>query len=367
MNNLPASQHQEPNQKDQVLLDGLRFLKKEILSRWVLLVFFSVTFAGLGLTYAIIKRPRYIAQTSMILETNAGSKSAMASYLDAAKQFGLIAGGGAVIDEEKILDLFKSRKIISGALLETAVVAGKPDLLANHYLEIFKLRPLLDKHETLTGFKFGDKVKKNQSFYEDSIMGLEYLHLKDLMEIEKNNKSGVIKVSIKTPSEDFSRWFCNYLIESATEFYLLNKTQRDQERVESLQNRADSVETELMKGEKELTRLQDANTKMVKFQGYLEEIDLKRKVQILNILFVEVTKNLEFAKFNLLSSAPLVQIIDSPVLPLEVEEPNPVFFTLGGLLLGLFSGIGLAYFVYFIKTIKNQLAEARSMEAADSN
>ena len=51
-------------------------------------------------------------------------------------------------------------------------------------------------------------------------------------------------------------------------------------------------------------------------------------------MYIEATKNLELAKFNLLINTPIIQVIDKPIFPLEEKRPRAVVGFLSGFFLG---------------------------------
>jgi len=82
----------------------------------------------------------------------------------------------------------------------------------------------------------------------------------------------------------------------------------------------------------------------------LEEIRLKRDVEILNIMYGEIVKNLEVSKFTLLNNEPLLNIIDSPTLPLKV---NKLSIIVAFILFSIF-GMLMYSFILIIKQIINE-------------
>ena len=85
-------------------------------------------------------------------------------------------------------------------------------------------------------------------------------------------------------------------------------------------------------------------------KGLLEEIRLKRDVEILNIMYGEIVKNLEVSKFTLLNNEPLLNIIDRPTLPLKVNKLSMIAAFI------LFSILGMLIysFILVIKQIINE-------------
>jgi uncharacterized protein involved in exopolysaccharide biosynthesis len=59
-------------------------------------------------------------------------------------------------------------------------------------------------------------------------------------------------------------------------------------------------------------------------------------VQILKSSYIDLTHSLEAAKTTLIRETPLIQYIDTPILPLDTLHSSMVKFVLIGCLLGIF-------------------------------
>ena len=86
----------------------------------------------------------------------------------------------------------------------------------------------------------------------------------------------------------------------------------------------------------------------------LEELRLKREVEILNVMYAEILKNLEISKVTLLNQKPLVNIIDSPRYPLEVVRFSPLK---GLLVFGMLGVILSSIYLVLNFLIKNALKQ----------
>ncbi len=45
-----------------------------------------------------------------------------------------------------------------------------------------------------------------------------------------------------------------------------------------------------------------------------------RNVEVLNTMYLELVKNIAVSKLTLLNQAPIIQVIDKPILPLEDQK-----------------------------------------------
>ena len=134
------------------------------------------------------------------------------------------------------------------------------------------------------------------------------------------------------------------------EYYTIFQTAKSKNTLDFLSFRADSVLLELKNAEFRYASYKDANFGVQRAKGLLDEIRLKRDVEILNIMYGEIVKNLEISKFTLLNNKPLLNIIDSPTLPLKVNKLSMIAAFI------LFSILGLLRnsFTLIIKQIINE-------------
>ncbi len=321
----------------------LSFYKRLLWTSRKFLVSTILIFGLLGALAFAIKKTYFIAKSSLMIQNAGGlSGGGIGAYMQIAQQFGLMGGGGMGLDEDQAVDILKSRRIITEALLKYGVVNGRKELLANHYIEVLDLRASFKKDARLQAFKFTHSDSKQLTFLEDSLLNDFYVLIsKKHLQISKQLKSGIINIEFKSRNEVFSKLYSEELIHAMEDFYIHNKTENDRLMVDVLDYKLDSVVTALHRAEDRLAHSKDVNKQVVKATGLLDEMRLRRDVEILNVLYSEVIKNDEMAKFKLLINTPIVQIIDSPVLPLEDNEVNWWMGLLLGMLLGLFAGAGL--------------------------
>ena len=116
--------------------------------------------------------------------------------------------------------------------------------------------------------------------------------------------------------------------------------------------RLDSLAKELSNAESGLAYAQDRTTGLVYNSGYLSQERHKRKVAILNEMYLEAVRTYETAKMSLLQNTPIVQIIDSPFKPLYPQRKNAKSAALIGFFVSLIV-LSLIIIIYFI--IRNQI------------
>ena len=316
----------------------------------VLISFFCLV---LGIVIGICSETKYNAELTFVVE---GEKkgSSLGAMSGLASQFGFDIGGGssATFSQNNILELLKSRGVVEVTLMQHAKIDGKEDLLIEHYLEINKIKDAWKENEDLTPVSFNGSL----TYENDSVSGDVWRSIiKDKLVVELySDEANIINLSYTSVNEGFAKEFVEALIEQMSKMYIVHQTAQANNTLDFLQNRADSVFGELEIAEEEFAKVKDINQRIVKASGRLKELQLMRRVEVLNAMYLEIVKNLELSKITLLNQTPIINIIDKPILPLQVEKKSKIALGFLGAFLGGF--LSLIFFV-FRKLFKDALSE----------
>ncbi|WP_295654509.1 lipopolysaccharide biosynthesis protein [uncultured Mucilaginibacter sp.] len=312
--------------------------------------------AGIG--YSIYKKPVYKAELSFALEDAKGG-GGLSAYSGIASQFGLDVGGGGggAFTGDNLMELMKSRSMIQKALLTTVNVKGKNETLAELYISYNKLREDWAAKPELGSVKFlpgADTVALTLT--QDSLISAFHksLILKNLMVEKLDKKLSIISITVKSENELFSKYFTEVLADKVSQFYIDTKTKKTAQNVRILQHQTDSVRRELNGAISNVAASIDVNPnanpvrQMLRVSSQHHQVD----VEVNKAMLAELVKNLEVAKVSLRSETPLIQVIDKPVLPLDVERTGKI----KSALIGIFAAFFIAIFIITINTtLKNIL------------
>lgn len=336
------------------ILIKLSEYKTYLLKKKFTIIGFSFLFFIIGIFNSIYTETRYNAELTFVVEgeKGVGSLGAMSGI---ASQFGFDVGSGssATFSQSNILELLKSRGVIVSALMQSSKLNGKEDLLIEHYLELNKIKESWLQNEDFEGVSF----HVSKSIVHDSISGAVWASIienKLIVELESDD-ANIINLSYSSLDDEFAKSFVETLINEMSKMYISHQTAQANNTLDFLQNRADSVFSELELAEEDFARIKDINQRIVKATGRLKELQLMRRVEVLNAMYLEIVKNLELSKITLLNQTPIINIIDKPVLPLEEDKISK---TLAGLLGGFLGGFLSVCFFIFRKLFKDALAEA---------
>lgn len=317
--------------------------KAFLLKKKFLIFISSFLFCIVGVIFAIFSDKKYNAELTFVVEQDGGASAEAMSSI--ANLVGFDFGGvqSSTFSQSNIIELLKSRGVIVSALVQDAKINGETDCLIEHYIEInnIKEKEDWDDYDFLRGISFCD----NNGYIYDSISGVIWEELiEDDLTVElRSDESNIITLSYTSLNQDFAREFVKRLIDQMIKMYIIHETSQANNTLDFYQDRADSVFAELEIAEQEFARVQDINRRIIKATGRLKELQLMRRVEVLNTMYLEIVKNLELSKIALLNKTPIINIIDEPILPLE-EDKISIFLGgfLGGLLGAFFS---LCYFV----------------------
>lgn len=291
----------------------------------------AVVFALVGFLVAWLQPVLFKAEAVFIAEET-GKGGGLTSMMSLASQLGL-GGGGGKDNSEKLMEMLKSRRIFESAMLDSAVVLGKKDLIINHYLDQSAFGKGLRKDDQFVDFRFTNAPGQKRT--QDSILMVlhEEMH-KASIKTESKKTSSLLKLQILTEQEELSQALSFAMLSKLNEYYVETTVARQRNMFNILQNRADSLRVEIELREKMMARTTDENMLSFRMEQKVDALRLKREIQVNNLVYAEVIKNLEMARANLLNETPVLSVIDEAVLPLEKVKPAKKYWLAGGFILG---------------------------------
>lgn len=330
-NSSNSQANNNPVDSDEISLKELLLKLKEwwtyLLSQWKLII--GIAFMGslVGLAYAYTSKPIYKAEFSFVLEDEKSS-GGLGGALGLASQFGLDlggGGGGGVFAGDNLLELMKSRSMVQKALLSPVNIEGKDQSLADYYISLKDMRKGWRGNANLESLNYpiqSDVSKFNRA--QDSVlMGIHEDIIKNLLSVAKvDKKLSILKVTVNSKNEIFSKAFTEALVSVVSNFYVETKTKKSKVNVAILQFQADSIRNQLNSAISGVAQSNDAipnlnaARQVLRSSGQQRQIDVQANTAILT----ELVKNLELSKLSLRKETPLIQVIDRPVLPLAVER-----------------------------------------------
>jgi hypothetical protein len=339
MNNI--NQRSPLREADEVSIKDLILKVQKVLfyliSKWKLLLITSLLGGCIGLIYSLTNKPIYKAYLSFALEDDKGG--GLSSAMGLASQFGLDIGnnGGGAFSGDNILELMKSRSMVEEALLSKIYINGRAQSLAELYISFNRFREKWNKDKDLKNLHFlPNSNRDNFTIKQDSVLSVLYsLIIKKNLIVEKTDKKlNIIVIRVDSENELFSKYFAELIAKTVSDFYIDTKTKRSAQNVSILQRQVDSVRRELNLAITGVASSTDANPNSNPFLQRLRVPSQKRQidVQANTVILSQLVANLEVSKISLRKETPLIQIIDKPILPLQIEKIGKIKSFIVGLI-----------------------------------
>ncbi|WP_343700854.1 Wzz/FepE/Etk N-terminal domain-containing protein [Chitinophaga sp.] len=334
------------------IIDWLKFLIRS----WKYISFVAIIFGIAGLLYALQQKPQYSAELTFVLEDS--KSNPLNAYAGMASQFGIDLGGAGssgLLAGDNIMEYLKSRLLVEKTLLSAIQVNNRQVTLADIFMEMYDYKSKWEKGPLSTVSFPQGQSRQSFSLLQDSILSAFHKNIvKKNLRIDKpDRKASFIAVVCTSPNETFSQKFTERLVKEATEFYMQTKTKRSKTNIEKLQQTVDSIENLLNKKTFSAALSMDLNRNPAKSVAMVGTELNARDKEILRILYAEVTKNLELAKMTMAQEMPLIQIVDTPILPLKKTK----FGKLKGIVIGTFLGALLCVLILIVSRLYKKIMQ----------
>jgi hypothetical protein len=320
--------------------DYLRMLFKN----WWIIALVSLLFGIRNYILAKSNDVDYLASQSFMVKEDEGSGSLFSNILG---QFGL-KGGGRKGDYnlDKLMEISKSKKIMTRTLFERCEINKKNDLLINHIIEIYELSKTWDSElADFQGFnstKASSKKRAEGPFKRHEHKAINEVYKLILgyggqsgkMGINYSDESGIIYLNFLTRNEELSKAMTGLLYDNLSEFYINQAKEKQEITLDKLEEKRDSLHSILVSKEFELAKLTDQGYGVIMQQDKVVKSRLTSEIFLVNTMYSELIKNVENAAFSLKNSTPIFQTIDQPQFPLQIIAKPTIISVLKGLIIG---------------------------------
>lgn len=311
------------------LRNGLRF--------WWVLLLVGIAYGAYSAYTARAEVAVFPARLTFVLneESGAGGAGGILGRLGLGG-----GGGGGGASPGKIIALAQSQQIMHNTLLDSVTIDGTNDRMANHMIRIYELA---DKWELPEG-KHALVNATIETMTEAEKNLLKQLHYfvntgeEDILLVKNDEETNIMTLLAKTPDQQMSLSLAYGVYENLSRFYTEESTGNSRATVERLQVKSDSVATMLSRAEYRLANMMDSRLGAMQRRDLVRRGQAEREVQILNLTYAEVLRNLETARFALSTHTPFFQTVDVPFTPLYAIRKNWKKTGFYGILTGAFLG-----------------------------
>ena len=227
--------------------------------------------------------------------------------------------------------------MLKKTLLSQGIFNKKENLLINRLGEIEKKI----SNWNLNNITFDNNLKLNRR--HDSIIKkvIKKIREKNLIVSKPSRKTTILNISFNHKNEEFAKIFNEKLVLNVNNFYIKSKSFKTGLNLNILQKESDSVRLVLNNSIQILAALDEGLPNLNPLLKTLRTPYQKAMVDVQanTAIFQELVKQLELAKVSHRNSTPLIQVIDSPIYPLENSKWKLSETLLYGLTLGLFLSV----------------------------
>jgi hypothetical protein len=311
---------------------------KYLLSKWVIIVAVALVTGVSGALLAYLKPVKYKAEITFAVDEGI-VKETPSNFSVFSEQMGLerVDGGTVFSNINNISELLKSRLLIEKTLKTQVLINGKKILFIDFFLDSLGYRERWIRKTEFSQLNFSvPKKDGNEIRFENSVYAntCKTLLAKNIQISQKSKGTSIVAINCLSEHELFSKYFLEALVNEVILFYIDSKTQRSRQNLLIIQKRTDSIRNAYLAASYERASRTDADINLVR-ENFSVPIEKKQTdVQILRSAYMELSRTLESAKTSMMNETPFIQILDTPIIPLDIVRSSPLKYFL------LFSFVG---------------------------
>ena len=330
----------------QILKEKYAEWKRYILSRKIAFCAVWGMVLAISVACSFIIPKKYTASLSFALQTSEGGGGGL---LDLASQFGFSLGAGSMgaFGGDNLFELLSSRSMIERTLLQEQEVEGEKTNLLNLYIAAYELKEDWkdSKKPGLAGLSFPlSQARDTYARVQDSVLQVitHTIQKKQLSVGKRSKKLSIGDMSFISVNEQLSKLFVETLMDVTGTYYIQAKTKRQTENFRTLQHEVDSIRGLYSVAVRKRASAMDNSPNSIRSSGTTDVVEHTTEMQYLALAYTEMQKNLELARVSMNQNAPLIDVIDAPIYPLQVTR----YGKLKAGVVGLFGGAFIALFVF---------------------
>jgi hypothetical protein len=152
-----------------------------------------------------------------------------------------------------------------------------------------------------------------------------------------------------TRNHDFSMNMMKQMVDKSANYFMEDVYYLNRQNLGVADQRVDSLGRALKSLDYRVAQLQDVTHNLVRQKGTLSTVAAARDRELLNQQYSAAVNNVELAKVTLLTTAPILQIIDDPRYSTQASSVSKPSAFIVGAIIGIFLG---SIFVLISRTVK---------------
>ncbi len=321
----------------------IKFFIQLLKKRALFIIVITILFACIGITISLLSKTKYSSKSTLILEDNKGMKG-LDALSNLASQFGM--GQGVSVAEEKIIKIFYSRSVTERVLFSTY----KKDS------SVLVINELIRTEYGGSNFFDGVYFKSLDHLNRKQMMALKAIYQSFSSSNLKVQLSpeGLISVDVTLMDEDLAVAINKKVVQEIESFYMGGMAAKNRRSLMVISNKLDSIDRALGGAEEQYIRYKDANHSMVSARGMVEEMHLRREIEVLNAMRLEAMKSLELNKMNGQFTNSFLRVIDYAKLPADKVKKGMFKYAFIFMIIGLLFSVLYIFISSVLKDLSNQ-------------
>lgn len=307
------------------IIDLRAMLHRVFKHYWVILA--SLVLSSLCfLAYAFMITPQYLVETKFVYRsaTNTGTSSLALSML---------SGGQLSLGNEPsqyIEDVLKSSDLLLRVVDVEWVTSSTNPIYLGKPISLFDL--------------WGVIVDSSQSNYQEYRRNqlVNIIKNGDRIRLKKDAITGVLKLSVEVEDPRIAYDISLFLLKELNMSLVRIMSNKAAANRKFIEERLSEVKKDLANAENKLKHYRAKNRLRLDPSDQLEDARLQREVLINQEVMIQLQKQYEMAKIEEAKDLPVLDVIDSPRMPVEKSKPQRKRIVLIGLVLGLIVGAMVA-------------------------
>lgn len=306
------------------------------------------------------KPPLYKARLSFMLNDDESSQMSNVSAI--LGQFGLPIMNQR-INISKVLELSLSRKIIQNAIFNKIETLDGSDFIANHIIKVYSLDDeWTTETRDMSEFRFFHAnvdsfgLKENVALraLAKMIAGTPANRQNALLESDYGQNTTIMSFVTHSEDEAISYYLTKAVFDATSDFYVEKSIETQAVTYKVLSTKRDSLLEEYNKLESVYTSLSDRSSGLFSNKMDIKKDRARSEMLQLSSGLAKLEEQLSLVSFGIENNTPILQVIDSPILPLEEVRTGRIKSILIGLGFGLLLGFCVVIFFEFSKLLKQE-------------
>lgn len=303
------------------IIDLRAMLNRVFKHYWIILASLVVSFVCFS-TYAFIVPPKYLVETKFVYRsaTNTGTSSLALSML---------SGGQLSLGNEPsqyIGDVLKSSDLLIRLVDVEWVTSSANPIFLGKNISLFDL----------WGISV-DTTKPNFQDYQRNQL-INIIKNGERIRLNKDAITGVLTLSVEIEDPRIAYDISLFLLKELNSSLVRIMSNKAAANRKFIEERLSEVKKDLANAENNLKHYRARNRLRLDPNDQLEDARLQREVLINQEVMIQLQKQYEMAKIEEAKDLPVLDVIDSPRIPVEKSKPQRKKIVLVGLVLGLILG-----------------------------